>query len=103
MGRRRRLSQPLIPVPCRLGFGSGPVSGWGPGRASDPRRLSPEALRSAGRRMGTGGSAGVEYLDQTALAYRIFRDLWTVRTLQIPRDAATALEHASFYEFRAGG
>lgn len=57
--------------------------------------------RTIGRRMGTGGSAGVEYLDQTALAYRIFRDLWTVRTLQIPRDAAPKLEHAAFYEFRA--
>lgn len=52
--------------------------------------------------MGTGGSAGVDDLDQTALAYRIFRDLWTVRTLQIPRDAAPRLEHAAFCEFCSG-
>src|SRR5262249_24252951 len=44
--------------------------------------------RIIGRRTGTGGSAGVDYLDKTALTYRIFRDLWAVRTLQIPRDAA---------------
>src|SRR6185295_7351694 len=29
--------------------------------------------RMIGRRTGTGGSAGVEYLDNTALRYRIFR------------------------------
>ena len=59
--------------------------------------------RVIGRRTGTGGSAGVDYLDQTALAYRVFEDLWTVRTLQIPREAAPALEHRSFYEFKSGG
>ena len=32
--------------------------------------------RVIGRRTGTGGSAGVDYLDKTALQYRIFRDLW---------------------------
>lgn len=58
--------------------------------------------RTIGRRMGTGGSAGVDYLDQTALAYRIFKDLWTVRTLQVPSAAAPPLENAAFYEFRSG-
>ena len=57
--------------------------------------------RVIGRRVGTGGSSGVDYLDQTALEYRIFRDLWTVRTLQIPRDAAPKIENAAFYGFRA--
>jgi len=56
--------------------------------------------RVIGRRTGTGGSAGVDYLDSTALRYRVFRDLWAVRTLQIPRSAAPALEHAAFYDFR---
>jgi len=56
--------------------------------------------RTIGRRMGTGGSSGVDYLDSTALAYRVFRDLWTVRTLQIPRAAAPNLERAAFYGFR---
>lgn len=43
--------------------------------------------RVVGRRTGTGGSAGVDYLDQTALRYRVFRDLWAVRTLLIQRSA----------------
>ena len=59
--------------------------------------------RVIGRRVGTGGSSGVDYLDETALKYRIFRDLWTVRTLQIPSAAAPPIENAAFYGFRAGG
>ncbi|MBM3991573.1 MAG: tryptophan 2,3-dioxygenase [Planctomycetes bacterium] len=58
--------------------------------------------RVIGRRTGTGGSAGVEYLDHTALAYRIFRDLWAVRTLQVPRAAAPRLENPEFYRFAQG-
>ena len=58
--------------------------------------------RVIGRRVGTGGSSGVDYLDETALAYRVFRDLWTVRTLQVPRDVAPPLENAEFYGFRVG-
>ena len=57
--------------------------------------------RVIGRRTGTGGSAGVEYLDQTALAYRVFRDLWAIRTIQIRRAAAPKLEDPEFYGFRA--
>lgn len=56
--------------------------------------------RVIGRRTGTGGSAGVDYLDTTALKYRIFRDLWAIRTLQIRRAAAPSLENAAFYDFR---
>lgn len=56
--------------------------------------------RIIGRRTGTGGSAGVDYLDSTALKYRIFRDLWAIRTLQIRRAAAPSLENAEFYDFR---
>ena len=59
-----------------------------------------ERERVIGRRTGTGGSAGVDYLDQTALRYRVFRDLWAVRTLQIPRRAAPELENAGFYSFK---
>jgi tryptophan 2,3-dioxygenase len=58
--------------------------------------------RVIGRRTGTGGSAGVEYLDTTALQYRIFRDLWAVRTLQVPQAAAPALSNAVFYGFAQG-
>ena len=55
--------------------------------------------RVIGRRTGTGGSAGVDYLDRTALEYRIFKDLWAVRTLLLRRSALPALEHTEFYEF----
>lgn len=58
--------------------------------------------RVIGRRPGTGGTAGVEYLDRTALAYRIFRDLWTVRSLMLPVTAAPELEDPGFYDFVAG-
>ena len=43
-----------------------------------------------------------DYLDQTALAYRVFRDLWAVRALQIRAEAVPELEHAAFYGFRNG-
>ena len=58
--------------------------------------------RVIGRRTGTGGSAGVDYLDQTALRYRVFRDLWAVRTMQVRRGAAPELANAAFYGFRNG-
>jgi tryptophan 2,3-dioxygenase len=58
--------------------------------------------RVIGRRTGTGGSAGVDYLDQTALSYRVFRDLWAVRTFQIRAEAVPALADAGFYGFRNG-
>jgi tryptophan 2,3-dioxygenase len=57
--------------------------------------------RVIGRRTGTGGSAGVDYLDQTALKYRIFKDVWACRTCQIRIDAAPELEHPEFYGFAA--
>jgi tryptophan 2,3-dioxygenase len=56
--------------------------------------------RVIGRRTGTGGSAGVAYLDQTALRYRIFGDLWTVRTLLLRKPSVPAIEHAEDYGFR---
>ncbi len=58
--------------------------------------------RIIGRRTGTGGSSGVDYLDQTALTYRIFSELWTIRTLQIQKEAAPALRAPDFYGFRNG-
>ena len=58
--------------------------------------------REIGRRTGTGGSAGVDYLDETALKYRVFRDFWAVRTLLIPRGAVPPLAEGSMYEFRFG-
>ncbi|MEZ4453725.1 MAG: tryptophan 2,3-dioxygenase family protein [Nannocystaceae bacterium] len=58
--------------------------------------------RVIGRRTGTGGSAGVDYLDRTALRYRIFHDFWAVRTLLIRRPAMPPLEHPEVYGFKTG-
>lgn len=57
--------------------------------------------RMIGRRVGTGGSDGVHYLDTTALKYRIFGDLWRARRLLVRQGGAPPLRNASFYEFRA--
>lgn len=54
--------------------------------------------RVIGRRVGTGGSSGVEYLDKTTRA-RIFGDLWTVRTLLMPKQRVPALNHPDHYRF----
>jgi tryptophan 2,3-dioxygenase len=56
--------------------------------------------RVIGRRTGTGGSAGVDYLDQTALRYRVFSDLWTVRSLLLRKPSVPDIEHAADYGFR---
>jgi len=58
--------------------------------------------RLIGRRTGTGGSAGVDYLDQTALKYRIFSDIWAVRTLLLRRDALPPVDNAGSYAFSHG-
>lgn len=55
--------------------------------------------RVIGRRTGTGGSAGVEYLDATALRYRVFPDLWATRTILIQRSALPQLSRRDFYDF----
>lgn len=54
--------------------------------------------RTIGRRVGTGGSSGVDYLDQTA-RYRIFPELWAVRTLLLSRDDTPNLADPSPYGF----
>ncbi len=56
--------------------------------------------RVIGRRVGTGGSSGVDYLDATALSYRVFGDLWAVRTLLLRQDAVPPLDGADDYRFR---
>jgi tryptophan 2,3-dioxygenase len=55
--------------------------------------------RMLGRRTGTGGSAGVDYLDQTALKYRIFRDIWAVRTILVREGELPPLERPGYYGF----
>jgi len=57
--------------------------------------------RVIGRRTGTGGSAGVDYLDSTALKYRVFRDVWAVRTLLLREEALPPMPAGEFYGFAA--
>jgi tryptophan 2,3-dioxygenase len=54
--------------------------------------------RTIGRRVGTGGSSGVEYLDQTTAA-RIFPELWAVRAALLPRAKLPPLHRPEFYGF----
>ncbi len=56
--------------------------------------------RVIGRRVGTGGSAGVEYLDSTASKYRIFKEIWAARTLLLQPEFAPAVKDPSFYALR---
>ena len=63
-------------------------------RASHARMVE----RMIGRRIGTGGSSGVDYLDRTA-RYRVFTDLWSVRTILIKKEALPELKNSEFYSF----
>jgi tryptophan 2,3-dioxygenase len=54
--------------------------------------------RIIGRRIGTGGSSGVDYLDKTT-KYRIFKELWAVRTLLLPKEWLPKLEKPEKYGF----
>ncbi|OLS19940.1 MAG: Tryptophan 2,3-dioxygenase [Candidatus Heimdallarchaeota archaeon LC_3] len=54
--------------------------------------------RMIGRRIGTGGSSGVDYLDATT-KYRIFTDLWAVRTAILPKYCLPELNNKEFYDF----
>ena len=48
-------------------------------------RHSQMVLRMLGRKVGTGGSSGHEYLHATAVKHHIFTDLHNISTLLIPR------------------
>ena len=54
--------------------------------------------RLIGRRVGTGGSSGVDYLDKTT-RYRVFTELWAVRTLLLPKAALPPLRNPERYGF----
>jgi tryptophan 2,3-dioxygenase len=54
--------------------------------------------RIIGRRVGTGGSSGVDYLDKTT-RIRIFTDLWSVRTVLLPRERTPPVHNIDFYGF----
>ena len=55
--------------------------------------------RIIGRRVGTGGSSGVNYLDETT-KIRVFHDLWTVRTVLLPTRLRPTLQNKDFYRFK---
>ncbi len=55
--------------------------------------------RVIGRRIGTGGSSGVDYIDSTALKYRVFREVWAVRTLLVRKGDLPALRKPEIYGF----
>ena len=55
--------------------------------------------RIIGRRVGTGGSSGVDYLDMTT-KYRVFIDLWMVRSILIKKVALPKLKNPEFYGFK---
>jgi tryptophan 2,3-dioxygenase len=48
-------------------------------------------MRMLGRKIGTGGSSGYDYLHATAVKHHIFGDLHNISTLLIPRSALPAL------------
>jgi tryptophan 2,3-dioxygenase len=59
-------------------------------------------LRMIGRKTGTGGSSGHQYLKSTAQQHQIFTDLYQVATLLIPRSDLPSLpddlrQHLGFY------
>ena len=53
--------------------------------------------RVIGRRVGTGGSDGVAYLDNTALKYRVFTEIWAARTLLLPPDLTPPVGDSGWY------
>jgi tryptophan 2,3-dioxygenase len=57
--------------------------------------------RVIGRRVGTGGSAGVDYLDQTGLKYRVFSEIWSARTMLLAPHQAPSVKHRDYYGLRA--
>eukprot|EP01127_Copromyxa_protea_P014089 TRINITY_DN3878_c0_g1_i1.p1 TRINITY_DN3878_c0_g1~~TRINITY_DN3878_c0_g1_i1.p1 ORF type:complete len:211 (+),score=35.81 TRINITY_DN3878_c0_g1_i1:957-1589(+) len=54
--------------------------------------------RIIGRRVGTGGSSGVDYLDSTT-KYRVFPELWVVRTILLPKTKLPLIADPSVYGF----
>ena len=48
--------------------------------------------RMIGRRIGTGGSSGVDYLDMTT-KYRVFIDLWAVRSILIKKEVLPTIKN----------
>ncbi len=65
-------------------------------------------LRMLGKKIGTGGSSGYDYLRQTAEKNQVFRDFHNISTLLIPRSSVPPLpedvkKNLSFYYATANG
>jgi tryptophan 2,3-dioxygenase len=56
--------------------------------------------RMIGLRVGTGGSTGVEYLDETARRHRIFGELLTAQSFLLPRERLPPVPHPDLLGFR---
>ena len=54
--------------------------------------------RTIGRRVGTGGSSGVDYLDQTT-SYRLFPEIWQVRSALLSREWLPGVGQRDRYGF----
>ena len=63
------------------------------------------AQRMIGMKLGTGGSAGHDYLSEAARRYRVFGDLFALSTFLLPRSALPPLperlRHAMGYRYAA--
>ena len=53
--------------------------------------------RVIGQRVGTGGSDGVAYLDETALRYRVFKEIWAAKTLLLPPDLTPQIVDPQYF------
>ena len=60
------------------------------------------AHKMLGRKIGTGGSSGFEYLQKTALEHRVFEDFFNITTFLVPRVKMKALpeELEQFLKFQ---
>jgi tryptophan 2,3-dioxygenase len=56
--------------------------------------------RMIGLRVGTGGSTGVEYLDETARRHRIFGELLTAQSFLLPRERLPPIPQPDLLRFR---
>jgi tryptophan 2,3-dioxygenase len=68
-------------------------------------RHSQMVLRTLGKKIGTGGSSGHDYLFDTVIKHRIFTDLYNLATMMIPKEDLPALpedlqEKLDFYYSR---
>ena len=108
--QRRRMRAAILFIDSNRSL---PLLSW-PGQIIDALIAAEQAMlvfrqrharmveRVIGRRIGTGGSDGVDYLDKTALTYRVFTELWVARTLLLPPDLSPAVADPDYYGLSSG-